>query len=146
MAITARRLVSHHPSQYPEAHQLSVPRTRLDGAQRRRAHPTFKPSRATSVPASGPLGPQPSESPRARGGHLTPSVVGLRPALSQAPSTAPQRPPGYQSRPRPAPPPLGAAALAHTSGSGRKGAVEAIRDFIPQLPGCRQGTSLAPVA
>ncbi len=33
-----------------------------------------------------------------------------------------------------------------TSGSGRKGAVEAIRDFIPQPPGCRQGTSLAPVA
>ncbi len=32
------------------------------------------------------------------------------------------------------------------SGSGRKGAVEAIRDFIPQPPGCRQGTSLAPVA
>jgi hypothetical protein len=31
-------------------------------------------------------------------------------------------------------------------GSGRKGAVEAIRDFIPQPPGCRQGTSLAPVA
>ena len=34
----------------------------------------------------------------------------------------------------------------HQSGSGRKGAVEAIRDFIPQPPGCRQGTSLAPVA
>jgi hypothetical protein len=33
-----------------------------------------------------------------------------------------------------------------SSGSGRKGAVEAIRDFIPQPPGCRQGTSLAPVA
>jgi hypothetical protein len=32
------------------------------------------------------------------------------------------------------------------SGLGRKGAVEAIRDFIPQPPGCRQGTSLAPVA
>jgi hypothetical protein len=33
-----------------------------------------------------------------------------------------------------------------TSGSGRKGAVEAIRDFIPQPPGCRQVTSLAPMA
>jgi hypothetical protein len=32
------------------------------------------------------------------------------------------------------------------SGSGRRGAVEAVRDFIPQPPGCRQGTSLAPVA
>jgi hypothetical protein len=32
------------------------------------------------------------------------------------------------------------------SGSGRKGAVEVIRDFIPQPPGCRQGTSLAQVA
>ncbi len=32
------------------------------------------------------------------------------------------------------------------SGSGRKGSVEAIRDYIPQPPGCRQGTSLAPVA
>jgi hypothetical protein len=35
---------------------------------------------------------------------------------------------------------------AGRSGSGRKGALEAIRDFIPQPPGCRQGTSLAPVA
>jgi len=32
------------------------------------------------------------------------------------------------------------------SGSGRKGAVEAVRDFIPQPPGCRQVTSLAPMA
>ena len=77
-----------------------------------------------------------------------PSVAGLRPALGQAPSTAPQRPPGHRSRPKPAPPPLGATALAITSGSarGRKGAVEAIIDFIPQPPGCRQGTSMAPVA
>ncbi len=115
MATTARRLVSRHPSQYPEAHGPSVPRARLDGAQPRRSHPTFKPSRATSVPASGPPGPQPSESQRVRGGHPTPSVAGLRPALSQAPSTAPQRPPEYRSQPRPAPPPLGAAALANTS-------------------------------
>ncbi len=33
-----------------------------------------------------------------------------------------------------------------SSGSERRGAVEAIRDFIPQPPGCRQVTSLAPVA
>ncbi len=110
MAITARRLVSRHPSQYPEAHGPSVPRW---------GPPTLNPSRATSVPASGPPGPQPSESQRARGGHPTPSAAGLRPALSQAPSTAPQRPPGYRSRPRPAPPPLGAAALANTKSARR---------------------------
>jgi hypothetical protein len=38
------------------------------------------------------------------------------------------------------------ATRTHPSGSGRKGVVEAIRDFIPQQAGCRQGTSLAPVA
>jgi hypothetical protein len=38
MAITARRLVSRHPSQYPEAHGPSVPRARLAGAQLLRAH------------------------------------------------------------------------------------------------------------
>ncbi len=59
-----------------------------------------EPSRATSVPASGVPGPQPSESQRARDGHPTPSDAGLRPTLSQASSTAPQRPPGYRSRPR----------------------------------------------
>jgi hypothetical protein len=32
------------------------------------------------------------------------------------------------------------------SGSWRKGAVQAVRDFIPQPPSCRPGTSLAPVA
>ncbi len=115
MAITERRLVSRQPSQYPEAHGPSVPRAWLDGALLRRAHPTFKPSRATSVAASGPPGPKSSESLRARGGHPSPSVAGLSPALSQAPSTAPPRPPGNRSRSRPAPPPMGAAALAHTA-------------------------------
>jgi len=99
-----------------------------------------EPSRATSVPASGPRGPQPSESQRARGGHPAPSDA--------ASSTAPRRPPGTDPDPGP--------RLRHwglrqwptrrARGPGRKGAVEAIRDFIPQPPGCRQGTSLAPVA
>jgi hypothetical protein len=60
-----------------------------------------EPSRATSVPASGPPGPQPSETQRARGGNPTPSVAGLRPVLSQAPSTAPQRPPDTDPDPGP---------------------------------------------
>ncbi len=111
MVITTRLLVSRHPSQYPKA--VSAPRAVSWGPEAS-GPPTFKPSRATSVPASGPPDPQPSETQRARGGHPTPSVAGLRPALGQAPSTAPQRLPGCQSRPRPAPPPLGAAALANT--------------------------------
>ncbi len=38
------------------------------------------------------------------------------------------------------------ADVVARSGSGRKGAVEAVRDFIPQPPDCRQVTSLAPMA
>jgi hypothetical protein len=70
MSITARQLVSRHPSQYPEAHGPSVPRS---------GPLTFKPSRLTSVPASGPPGPQPSESQRARGGHPTPASRAFAP-------------------------------------------------------------------
>ena len=51
------------------------------------------PSRATSVPASGPRGPQPIESQRARGGHPAPSDAAF--------STAPQRPPGTDPDPGP---------------------------------------------
>ena len=74
---------------------------------------------------------QPSESQRVRGGQPTPSDAGLRPTLSQASSTAPQRPSGYRSRPRPAPPPLGAAALANTS-VPRSLVTPAHRPSVPQ--------------
>ena len=142
MAVTARRLVSRHPSQYPEAHGPSVPRARLGGPCNVR--PTRLSRRADAEPSDRRPSPASLSVPGAT--IRPPSIAGLRPALGQAPSTALQRPPGYRSRPRPAPPPLGAAALANTSGSGRKGAVEAVRDFIPQPPGCRQVTSLAPMA
>ena len=77
--------------------------------------PAYRAKPSDQRPSQRAPGPQPSESQRARGGRPTPSDAGLRPTLSQASSTAPQRPPGYRSRPRPAPPPLGAAALANTS-------------------------------
>ncbi len=106
MAVTARRLVSRPPSQYPEAHGLSVPRARL--GEPCSVGPT-RLSRRAEQPATPP-----SESSVPGATTRPPSVAGLRPSLGQAPSTAPQRPPGYRSRPRPAPPPLGAAALANT--------------------------------
>jgi hypothetical protein len=89
---------------------------------------------------------QPSKSQRARGHHPTSQRHGPSPharpsALHRATASA-RVPIPTQARSSA----TGAAALANTSGSGRKGAVEAIRDFIPQPPGCRQGTSLAPVA
>jgi hypothetical protein len=83
-------------SQYPEAHGLSVPRARLVGSQRRRAH---RLSSRAERPASQPAGPRvPSRASLSVPGAATrpPSVAGLRPALSQAPSTAPQRPHMYQ--------------------------------------------------
>ena len=137
IAVTARRLDSRHPSQYPEAHGPSVPRARLDAPWWRWA--ACLPSQAER-PASQPAGPgSPAERVSACPGR--PPGPQRRGILHRATTSA-----RYRSRPRPAPPPLGAAALANTSGSGRKGAAEAIRDFIPQPPGCRQGTSLAPVA
>jgi hypothetical protein len=76
MTITARRLVSRHPSQYPEAHGPSVPRS---------GPLTFNPSRATSITASGPPGPQPSESQRALGGHPTPASRAFAPRSAKRP-------------------------------------------------------------
>ena len=93
--------------------------------------PPYRASRAASVPASGPPGPQPSGSQRVRGGQPTPSDAGLRPTLSQASFTAPQRPPVYLARPRPAPPTLGAAALANTS-VPRSLVTQAHRPSVPQ--------------
>ena len=63
MAVTARRLDSRHPSQYPEAHGPSVPRARLGGPCNVR--PT-RLSRRAERPAT-----QPSESQRARSDHPT---------------------------------------------------------------------------
>ncbi len=106
LAVAARRLVSRHPSQYPEAHGPSVPRARLGGPCS--VGPTRLSSRAER-PAT-----QPSESPRVRGHHPTsqrrgPSSRARPSALHRATASA-----RYRSRPRPAPPPLGAAALANT--------------------------------
>ena len=67
-----------------------------------------EPSRATSVPASGPPSPQPSDSQRVRGGHPAPSDA--------ASSTAPQRPPGTDPDPGPRLRHWWAPALANTRG------------------------------
>jgi hypothetical protein len=75
--------------------------------QQRLAHPTCKPSRATSAPVSGPRDPIQARLSAPAAAIRPPSVVGLRPALFRAPATAPQRPPGYRSRPRPVPPQQG---------------------------------------
>ncbi len=73
-----------------------------------------------------------------RRGHL---ACALPSALHRAPGTT-RVPIPTQARASA----TGATALAHKSGSGRECAVEAISDFIHQLPGCGQGTSLEPVA
>jgi hypothetical protein len=66
MAVTARRLDSRHPSQYPEAHGQSVPRARLDSFWWRWA--ACLPSRAVR-PASQPASPgSPAERVSARPG------------------------------------------------------------------------------
>ena len=108
MAVTARRLVSRHPSQYPWAHGPSVPRARLGGPCN--VWPTRLSRRADAEPSDRRPSPASLSVPGAT--IRPPSIAGLRSALGQAPSTAPQRPPGYRSRPRPAPPPLGAAPAA----------------------------------
>jgi len=58
--------------------------------------PAYRAKPSDQRPSQRAPGPQPSESQRARGGHPTPSDAGLRPTLSQASSTAPQRQPGYR--------------------------------------------------
>jgi hypothetical protein len=77
MAATARRLVSRHPSQYPEAHGPSVPPARLDGPCG--VGPTRLSSRAEH-PATPPSEPQ-----RARGNH--PTSQRRRPSSRAQPST-----------------------------------------------------------
>jgi hypothetical protein len=63
MAVTARRLVSRHPSQYPEAHGPSVPHARLGGPC------NVRPARL-SPRAERPAAP-PSETQRAGSDHPT---------------------------------------------------------------------------
>jgi hypothetical protein len=147
------QLVSRHPSQFPMAHRLSLPRARLPGPCLSRAPPNAHSGPAR--PASQPAGPgSPAARVPAFPGLLArlPRATGLRPpsppagpAPGNAPSTAPSGPPGANPDPGPR---LCHRGYEHWPTSRNRGGGALWRRsgiFIPQSPGCHQGTILAPV-
>jgi hypothetical protein len=107
IAVTARRLDSRHESVPRGTRAVSAPRAVgcvLEALSRLHTEP----SRAASVPASGPRDPSRAGLSVSGAATRPPATLAFAPTLSQASFTAPQRPPGYLARPRPAPPTLGA--------------------------------------
>jgi hypothetical protein len=104
----------------------------VSGAPQCRAHPSFKPSRATSALACGAGSGSPAKRDSAR----------QRPSLGHPASRAscPRSAERSGTDPNPSP--------RKENSSGQQvgiGAVEATRDSIPRPPGCSQGTSLEQV-
>jgi hypothetical protein len=142
-----RRLASRHPSQFPMAHRLSVPRARVTETFPRRAPPLR--ARANCNLKAGP-GSRPAEDQRTSvPSHDCPAspASGLH-HPKPGPRPAGRPPPSQQVRPEPIPTQARASATGATStgqqvGIGRRSAEEAIGRFIVRKPGC---TILAPVA
>jgi hypothetical protein len=97
MAVTARRLVSRHPSQYPEAHGPSVPRARLGGPccvgparlSRRAERPATQPSESQRARSDHPTSQRCEPSPSARPGALHRATASARaPIPTQARASA----------------------------------------------------------
>jgi len=97
MAVTARRLVSRHPSQYPEAHGPSVPPARLGGPcniwltrlSRRAERPATQPSESQRARSNHPTSQHRGPSSRARPGALHRATASARvPTPTQARASA----------------------------------------------------------
>jgi hypothetical protein len=145
MAVTARRLDSRHPSQYPEAHGPSVPRARLDASWWRGTaclpsqaeRPAFQPAspgspaeRISACPGRPPGPQRRGPSPRAQPSILHRATASARvPIPTQARASA-----------------TGGCGTGQHVGLGADRRSGGDQSFIPQPPGCRQGTSLAPMA